>query len=92
MFNAPTLANGRWSVEQAPPIRFTIVFVDPGYELNGDDSTVAFDGKDVTIEGTWPGASALYTGVFEGDTIVGQMHVVAGGIAYDGPWIATRVK
>jgi hypothetical protein len=74
----------------------TVTIVKDGekYSLGPNTiETVTFDGKNVTIESNPEGGvSSKYTGVVEGDTIVGTRHHAGGSAVYDGPWNATRVK
>jgi hypothetical protein len=61
------------------PTRFTIVKQGQGYSMKtgaGGTSTVTFDGKRMTLEYSYPTNSARYSGVVNGDTIVGTQHIV----------------
>lgn len=61
------------------PTGFTVVKQAQGYSMKtgaGGTSTVTFDGKRMTLEYSYPTNSARYSGIVNGDTIVGSQHVV----------------
>lgn len=67
-----------------------------GYTLAISEGTskAALDGDQVVLERDFPaqGVSVRYTGVLDGDTIIGSQHTTINGAEHDDPWTAERVK
>jgi hypothetical protein len=88
------LGPGTWAPQKAPQ-NFTILKQGEGYSMKTGPtgtSAVTFDGKRMNLEYSYPTNSARYSGVLDGDTIVGTQHLVNGPDVFDGPWTATRAK
>jgi hypothetical protein len=88
------LGPGTWAAQKEPQ-HFTIVKQGQGYGMDTGatgTSAVTFDGTRMTLEYSYPTNSARYSGVLNGDTIVGTQHLVLGPDVYDGSWTATRAK